>query len=189
MRNSVILLLILAVMLLPGCSEEYEITVINESSYPIDFEFNTGHRLNELRLNPGEEWHHSLLKALGHSMGTFKPLSATTIKVDYRYSDYVYTFYDAYTLTFSVNGGAAKKDKKAPVALTVITLDKIEMPDGGDLLERYNPTESRYYDFKGWATTASGTGTNVIVYNVGTLYSFSTNPALYANQTLYAKWE
>jgi hypothetical protein len=78
-------------MLISGCTDEYDIAVINESDYPIDFEFTTGYRLGEYHLEPGEEWHYSLSKTLGHSMGTFT--SPPSTMVDYRYSDYVYTFY------------------------------------------------------------------------------------------------
>ena len=92
MRKNIIILLILTAILILSCNiDEYEITVINKSSYPIDFDFITGHRLNEkLHLDPEGEWHHSLLKSFGHSMGTFTPET----NVDYSYSEYVYTFYD-----------------------------------------------------------------------------------------------
>lgn len=94
MRKNIIILLILTLILILGCViDEYEITIINKSSYPIDFDFITGHRLNEkLHLEPGEEWHHSLLVTLGHEMNSFK--SSTGANVAYSYSDNVYTFYD-----------------------------------------------------------------------------------------------
>jgi len=94
MRKNIIILLILTAILIFSCNiDEYEITVINKSSYPIDFDFITGHRFNEnIHLDPEGEWHHSLLKSFGHSMGTFT--SPPETKVDYSYSEYVYTFYN-----------------------------------------------------------------------------------------------
>ena len=94
MRKNIIILLILTAILILSCNiDEYEITVINKSFQPIEFDFTTGHRLNEkIHLDPGGKWDHSLLKSFGHEMGTFKSL--TDKKVDCSYSDYVYTFYD-----------------------------------------------------------------------------------------------
>jgi hypothetical protein len=184
MRNSiVILLLILTLMTVFSCTDEYDITVINKSTYPIDFEFKTGHRLVEYRLNPEEEWRYSLLKSLGHSMGTFKHIApaAPVTKVDFRYSDNVYTFYDAYTLTFSAaNAGTYKKDQKLPPALTVISIDEIQMPDGNVIWENWDIAGNRFLNFIGWAENTAGTGT---IYYTGTPYSFNTN------KTFYTYWE
>jgi len=181
MRYKVILLLTLFVMLISGCTDEYDISVYNKSSYPIDFDFTTGHRLNEkIHLDPGGEWHYSLLKSLGHSMGTITVPPGTY--VDYKYSDNTYTFYTAHRLTFNANSGSLKKDKKALPALTVIENEEIQLPDGSETWERWNSTEGRFYVFSGWATTAAGTGT-ATVYLLGHSYSFNST------MTLYAQWK
>jgi hypothetical protein len=181
MRNNVILLLIFTIIFILSCTDEYDITVINKSDYSIDFEFTTGYRLGEYHLDPGGEWNYSLSKALGHSMGTIKPLAPSTTRVDYRFSDNVYTFYNAYALTFSANGGVLKKDQKALPVLIVIKDEEIQLPDGNDIWENGNSAGRLL--ISGWATTASGTGTGAIVYNLGTFYSFNVN------RTLYAQWK
>jgi hypothetical protein len=181
MYKKIILILILTVTLISGCTDEYDISVINKSSYPIDFDFTTGHRLNEkIHLDPGKEWHYPILESLGHSMGTFTPPPGTY--VDYKYSDNTYVFYTAHRLTFNANSGTLKKDKKALPVLTVIENEEIQLPDGGETWERWNDSEKRYYRSGGWATTAAGTGT-AIVYLLGQSYSFNSNI------TLYVKWE
>jgi len=179
MRCKVILLLTLFVLLISGCStEEYKITVINKSAYPIDFEFTTGYRLEEHHLDPGGEWHYSLLASLEHSMGTFTSPPGTY--VDYKLSDNIYTFYTARRLTFNENSGTLKKDQKALAALTVIENEEIKLPNGGEIWERWNSTEGRYYVVGGWAENRAGTGT---VYRLDQLYSFDED------KTLYVKWE
>jgi len=184
MRNNVVFFLsFLTVMLISGCTDEYDITVINKSSHLIIFEFTTGHRLGEYRLEPEGEWHYSLSKTLGHSMGTFKPLSTAT--VDYRYSDYVYTFYNAYTLAFDTNGGMIIKNEKEPtMTLTIVQNDKIQMPDC--IWEKWNETERRYFIFNGWAEEPEETDEEK-VYTVGSFYTVSEN--IDTHIRLYAQWE
>jgi len=179
MRCKVILLFILSVMLISGCStEEYKITVINKSSYPVDFEFTTGYRLEKYHLDPGGEWHYSLLETLEHSMGTITPPPGTY--VDYKYSDNTYTFYTAHRLTFYANGGTLKKDQKELAALTVIENEEIKLPNGGEIWYKWNNSEKRYYVSGGWAENTAGTGT---VYRLDQLYSFDKD------KNLYVKWE
>jgi len=183
MRKNIIILLILTVILIFGCTiDEYEITVINKSSYPIDFDFITGHRINEkLRLDPGGEWHYSILKTLGHEMVDFKTLSG--VMVDYRYSesDYVYTFYNAYLLTFDTNGGQIiRNEKEPPMKLSIVKNDEIQMP--ACVWEKWNQAEGRYYTFNGWIELATK-----IIYPVGSFYTVSENVS--ENITLTANWE
>jgi len=177
-------------MILSCTTDEYEITVINKSSSPIIFEFTTGYRLEEYFIDcPGENknnvWHYSLLKSLGHSMGTFKPVGATSY-VDFRYSNYVYTFYDVYIIAFNANGGTLIKDKKELPVMTVVKYNKdldipgeeIQLPDGGEIWEY------RFFTFSGWAEIPFPSETDLDkIYYVGSLYSSNRDI------TLYAQWK
>ncbi|WP_461250822.1 hypothetical protein [Treponema sp. R8-4-B8] len=187
MRNNIILLLIITVILISSCTDEYNIAVINKSSYPIDFKFTTGYRLGEYRLEPEGEWHYSLSKTLGHSMGTFTSLS--TIMVDYRYSDYVYTFYNAYTLAFDANGGIIKRDEKAPDikapdVLVIVQNDKIQMP--ACVWEKWNQPEGKYYIFSGWAENPAEEDEENI-YLAGSSYTVSED--INNHKRFYALWK
>jgi len=180
MRKNIFILLILTVILIFGCTdEEYEITVINKSGSPIDFDFITGYRHEEHRIYPEEEWHYSLIISLSHSMGSFKPL--LPIVVDYRYSDNVYTFYNAYYLLFNANGGQLiKNEKEPPMVLSIVKNDKIQMP--ACVWERWNQAEGRFYIFNGWIEPATGD-----IYPVGSFYTVSEDVS--NNITLLANWE
>ena len=71
-----------------------------------------------------------------------------------------------YTVTFNVNGGSGSVS-----AITGTANQQITLPS-------YSGTKSGY-NFGGWNTNASGSGTN---YNAGASYTIS------GNVTLYAKW-
>ena len=72
------------------------------------------------------------------------------------------------TVTFDANGGSGT----APAALTAAPGSGITLPNESGL-------EKNGYDFRGWNTDASGTGTN---YSAGSSYTVT------GDITLYARW-
>ncbi len=174
-----------------SCSyESYDVVVKNESGFPVIFQFETGHQIETLRLEPNKEWRCSLLTVFTHKMISLKAFNSD-LKVSYKYSDNIYTIQDVYTITFNINGAYAKGEK-----FTNFTQEFFADFEG--LLPGDEGYRNGLYRFNGW--NGNNTGTSPIQFDKGIHYSMDDIASKLSaaaratweqkrTLTLYIKWD